>query len=171
MTEKDLMKKGILIICLIILLPNIIIFGQDRNIEAFTHPFSNIKQKVSLYYSPNSYFKELDSDKEAGWLVVIKQKRDNYFQIDIEDLKLYNIWVHKGDLGVVVQNHDSIAIPMYSMPFLDSPKITYVHESNIGLIYDISDKMLFIQIIKEEDSFFGWVERKYLCGNPYTTCN
>lgn len=165
------MIKILLINCLLIFFSSQVIFGQDKHIEAFTHPLSDINQKISIYYSPNLYFKELESDKEAGWIVVIKQQQDNFFQIDIEDLKLYNTWIHKGDLGVVVQNYDSIAIPMYSMPFLDSSPLTYIYESCIGLIYDISDKMLFIQIIKEEDSFFGWVERKYLCGSPYTTCN
>lgn len=162
------MKK--LFITGILIFSNLIMLGQDMHIEAFTHPLSDIKQKVSLYSNPYIYYKELESDKEAGWIVNIKQQKDNYFQIDIQDLRLYNKWIHKGDLGVVVQNYDTIAIPVYSLPTFNSPKLTCIYESCIGLVYDISDKMLFIQITKEGVSFYGWVEKKYLCGNPYTTC-
>lgn len=111
----------------ILIFSNLIMFGQDMHIEAFTHPLSDINQKVSLYSNPDVYYKELKSDKEAGWTVVIKQKKDNYFQIDIQDLKLYNKWIHKGDLGVVVQNYDSTAIPVYSLPSINSPKLTYIY--------------------------------------------
>ena len=147
------------------------LFGQDNNIEAFTHPLFDIKQNISIYTAPTLYYKELKADTEAGWIVTIKDKRDNYFQIDIEDLDLYNIWVHKGDVGIVIQNYDSITIPVYNEPNTNSYKSSYIYESCIGLIYDISDKMLFLHIIKGNESYFGWVERKYLCGSPYTTCN
>lgn len=165
------MKKIILLFCLSAVFADFELLGQHNNIEAFTHPLSDIKQKVSIYYAPNMYYKELKSDTEAGWIVIIKQKTGNYFQIDIEDLKLYDIWIHVGDVGIVVQNYDSITIPIYIEPDTTSFKSRYIYESCIGLIYDISDNLIFLQIIKENECFFGWVERKYLCGSPYTTCN
>ena len=89
-------------------------FGQKiyKNIEGFTHPV-DIKKRLSIYSNPNIYLKELKADVETGWMVEVKQKKDNYFQIDIKDLKLYNVWIHLGDIGIVVQNYDSIAIPVY----------------------------------------------------------
>jgi hypothetical protein len=141
------------------------------NIEAFTHPISDINQTVSIYRNPDVYLKELQSDVEAGWIINIKGKKGNYFQIDIDDLKLYDIWIHLGDIGVVVQNYDSIAIPVYIKADTTSLKYEYIYYSCIGLVYDISENFLFLQITKEGKNIYGWVERKYLCGSPYTTCN
>lgn len=164
------MKRIILLICLLVFFGDLEVFGQ-QDIEAFTHPLSDIKQKVPIYHAPNEYYMELKSDTEAGWIVSIKQKAGNYFQIDIKELKLHDKWIHIGDVGTVVQNYDSIAIPIYTEPDTTSFKSRYIYESCIGLIYDISDNLIFLQFVKEKECFFGWVERKYLCGNPYTTCN
>jgi hypothetical protein len=164
------MIRNISLICLSVFLTNVSLYAQ-YNVEAFTHPLSTITQTVSIYSNPDVYSKELKSDIEAGWIVIVKQKKGNYFQIDIEDLKLHNIWIHIGDIGIVIQNYDSIAIPVYSKPDTTSYINKYIYESTIALIYDISENLLFLQVIKEFDSFFGWIERKYLCGSPYTTCN
>jgi hypothetical protein len=163
-------KKIIILFCISVVFADFELLGQ-YHIEAFTHPLSDINQKVSIYRAPNVYYKELKSDTEAGWIVDVKQKTGNFFQIDINDLRLNNIWIHIGDLGTVVQNYDSIAIPIYIEPDTTSFKSRYIYESCIGLIYDISDNLILLQIIKENECFFGWIERKYLCGSPYTTCN
>jgi hypothetical protein len=165
------MNKNIIILfSLFVVFTEIELLGQ-YHIEAFTHPLSNTKQKVSIYRAPDVYYKELKSDVEAGWIVDVKEKSGNYFQIDISDLKLRNIWIHIGDIGTVVQNYDSIAIPIYVEPDTTSFIFRYIYESCIGLIYDISDNMILLQICKDSECFFGWIERKYLCGSPYTTCN
>jgi hypothetical protein len=164
------MTRNITLICLFVCLINIRLFAQ-YNVEAFTHPLSITTQTVSIYSSPDVYSQELKSDIEAGWIVIVKQRKGNYFQMDIEDLNLRNIWIHIGDVGIVIQNYDPIAIPAYNQPDTTSCINNYIYESSIALIYDISESLLFLQVVKESDSFFGWIERKYLCGNPYTTCN
>lgn len=140
-----------------------------NNVEAFTHPV-DIEHSVSIYYSPGEYYKELDSDDEAGWIVNVKKRKLNYFQIDIPELKLNNVWIHLGDIGIVIQNYDSIALPIFSEPNVNSKVITHIYQSYIALIYDISNNFFLLQIITNEKCFFGWVERKYLCASPYTTC-
>lgn len=163
------MRKYIFTICfLLAFIPTI---GQvDKSyLEAFTHPI-NLKP-ISMYHSPNIYYKELNSDKEGGWIIVIKQKNNNFFEIDIDQLNLYNIWVHIGDIGLVVQNYDSIPITLYDKPDTLSTKSTYIYESCIGLVYDINDKLVLLQINTNNECLLGWVEKKYLCSNPYTTCN
>ena len=141
---------------------------QYDNIEAFTHPLGN--KSASIYYKPDYYYKEIKPDEEAGWIVQIKAQESNYFKIDIVDLNLKNIWIHKGDIGVVVQNYDSLSIPVYTIPNTDSKVIYYIKNSTIGLIYGISDDYFLLQINIDGFCYFGWVERKYLCSNPYTTC-
>jgi hypothetical protein len=164
------MRIHILFYSIFFLFVPIELFGQ-YNIEAFTHPCLDIKQKVSLYRKPNEYFKELKSDTEAGWIVRIKQKTDNFFQIDIDDLKLHEVWIHKGDVGINVQNYDSIRIPVFIEPDTNSIISRYINEYCIGLIYDISDTMLFLKLEIRNNIIYGWIERKYLCGSPFTTCN
>ena len=147
-------------------------FGQKiyKNIEGFTHPV-DIKKRLSIYSNPNIYLKELKADVETGWMVEVKQKKDNYFQIDIKDLKLYNVWIHLGDIGIVVQNYDSIAIPVYLAPNTNSIVSKYIFKSCVGLIYDVTGDFFLLQIIQDNQYTFGWIERKYLCSNPYTTCS
>ncbi|MDR1006116.1 MAG: hypothetical protein LBL74_04555 [Bacteroidales bacterium] len=144
------------------------LFAQ-YNREVFTHPL-NLKP-ISIYHTPYAYYMELKSDNEGGWIAKVKHKSENYFEIDIEELNLYNVWVHLGDLGLIVQNNDSIAIPVYSNQDTNSTINEYIYESYIGLIYDISDNFVFLQLIIDDKCLFGWVENKYLCSNPYTTCN
>jgi len=163
------MKKYIVLLIFL----SMFLIGESKvkynNIKAFTHPI-DIKHSVSIYNAPGKYYKELNPDIEAGWIVNVKQRECNYFQIDILDLKIYNVWIHVGDIGVVVQNYDSVALPVFSRPDTNSVIINYVYNSCIGLIYDISDNFLLLQIITEKECYFGWVERRFLCYNPYTTC-
>jgi len=155
---------------LLAFMPAIIIPQENYNhFEAFTHPL-NIKDSVSIYLEPNKYYKELGSDLEAGWIVKVKQKKENYFKIDIVDLKLHDIWIHIGDIGIVVQNYDSIALPVYTVSDTNSLVNKYIYKTCIGLIYDVKGDMYLLQIVIENECFFGWIERKYLCPNPYTTC-
>jgi hypothetical protein len=163
------MKKNLLSVFLFLIVEFAIGQVSNTNIKAFTHPINN-KQKVSIYYSPGKYFKELSSDIEAGWIIEVKQKKVNYFQIDIKDLSLSNVWIHTGDVGVVVQNYDSIALPIYTAPNINAEVSKYVYNTCIGLLYDYTDDFFLLQLIINDKCFFGWVERKYLCSNPYTTC-
>ncbi len=163
------MKKKLLVIALLIIFKTTIGQENQATIKAFTHPF-DIDQSVSIYHSPNKYYKELSADIEAGWIVKVNQKEGNYFQIDIEDIQLKNIWIHMGDIAVVIQNYDSIALPIYTAPNTNAAVSKYVYYSCIGLLYDYTDDFFLLQLITENECFFGWVERKYLCYNPYTTC-
>jgi hypothetical protein len=163
------MKKYIVLQVLLF----VFLIGESKdkydNIKAFTHPL-DIKHSVSIYHTPGNYFRELKPDVEAGWIINVKQREKNYFKIDILDLKILDIWIHVGDIGVVVQNYDSIALPIFSRPDTNSIVINFVYKSCIGLIYDISDNFFLLQVITEEACYFGWVERRFLCYNPYTTC-
>ena len=87
--------------------------GQ-QTLEAFTHPVECLSHKVSIYSAPNVHYMEISSSTEAGWIVQVYERQGNYFRIDIEDLELYNVWIHCGDIGVNIQNYDSINIPLFS---------------------------------------------------------
>jgi len=143
------------------------------NFEAFTHPVNS--NDIPLYYKPCKFYSYLQSDTEAGWVVKIKKKHSRYFLVKLPEecnLSKKNVWIKAGDVGVVVQNYDSIKIPLYKSANTLSKPIKYIYSSSIGEIYDIKKKVVLLDIILDSgEVVHGWVEKKYLCGNPYTTCN
>ena len=143
--------------------------GQS-GFEAFTHPEGFLPQTVSIYHSPNVYSKEIESDKEAGWIVRVYERRGNYLRIDIEDLELHGVWVHCGDIGVVIQNYDNLQIPFFSSLIDIKCDTTYITKSYMAIVYDYVDPYVFVRI-DSKNNIYGWIEKKYLCGSPYTTCH
>ena len=163
-----------IIVFLLLLIGSSNICGQSfflqNHLSAFTNP--NGLNKTSIYSSPYNYMMEISPDEEAGWEITLKGMVDNFFCVDIEDLNLKNVWIHKGDIGIVIQNYDSIPIPIYSS-FFDFDTINaskeYVYTGHVAIVYDISEKFVFVHI--PQLYIYGWIDRKYLCGSPYTTCN
>lgn len=143
------------------------------NLKAFTHPED--LSVVSLYSKPNKFYRYLQSDIEAGWIISVEKKYTGFFYIKLpEECKLSkkNVWIKAGDIGVVIQNYDSIKIPIYvSVDTLSQPS-GFIYISMIGKVYDIKDNLVLLGITLDNGEITqGWVEKKYLCGNPYTTCN
>lgn len=139
-------------------------------IEAFSHPIN--KNPIELYKKPNKFYKTLLPDTEAGWTVTVIKKEKQYFELNIEELSLYNVWVKVGDIGLIIQNNNGENIPLYINPSTTSSVKFILTESYIGKIYDIKDDFVLVRIKdKNNKCICGWVERRYLCSNPYTTCN
>ncbi len=160
-------SKVILLFCLILLIGCKTV--DYDNIEAFTHPLT--LEPIPIYSHPGKYLRNIDSDVEAGWIVRITKKRGEYFQVNIEDLSLHNIWIKSGDMGLVIQNYDSLQIPMYLKPDTNASVERFILESHIGLLYDIRNNFALLRIMVNGEEVEGWIELKYLCGNPYTTCS
>lgn len=145
------------------------VYGQQM-FEAFTHPTADLFQRISIYSAPNVHYTEIDSDTEAGWIAQVYERKGNFFRIDIKDLSLNNVWIHCGDLGVNIQNYDSINIPLLSSIVKDKCDTTYINFGCTAIVYDFKDPFVFVRINVSDTSLYGWVEKKYLCGSPYTTC-
>lgn len=143
--------------------------GQT-SFEAFTHPEANTQQRVSIYHSPNVYYTEVLSGDEAGWIVHIHERQGNYFRIDIDDLNMNNVWIHCGDLGVVIQNYDNTNIPLFSSISMVNCDTTFLTQSYSAIVYDFVDQFVFVRIEDGDKPLYGWIEKRYLCGSPYTTC-
>jgi len=146
--------------------------SQQVNIEAFTHPYD--LEQVPIYSMPNKFYSYLQSDTEAGWIITVKRQRAGYFYVKLADdcyLSKKHIWLKAGTLGCVIQDYDSIRVPMYVSADTLSNKVLYIYTSTIGSIYDIKKEMILLSIKSGDKEVQGWVEKKYLCGNPYTTCN
>ncbi len=156
----------------IIYLTQLLFYGcttHYSNIEAYTHAID--LKSISIYSKPGKYYKKLDSDTEGGWIAEVKRKGKDYFEISISDLSLNDVWIRAGELGLTVQNYDSLRIPMSIHPDTTSLACNYLYTSYVGRVYDIYKGFAFLEITVDKKSIKGWVEFKYLCGNPYTTCN
>jgi hypothetical protein len=164
------MKKIYIIFCIGLFLYSCVC--QKVNFEAFTHPYN--LEKIPVYSKPNKFYSYLQSDTEAGWVVKIQEQKSGYFYVKLPtdcDLLKKDIWVKSGDIGIVIQNYDSIKIPMYVSADTLSNSIAYIYTSTIGRIYGIKKELVLLSIKYDNKDIQGWVEKKYLCGNPYTTCN
>ena len=164
------MKKKYMIFCIGLFLYSCVC--KKNTFEAFTQPYN--LDKISVYSEPNKFYSYLQSDIEAGWIVKIKGQKSGHFYVKLpDDCSLFkkNIWVKQGDIGVIIQNYDSIKIPMYSSSNTLSKPIVYIYTSTIGKVCDIKKELVLLDIEYDDKNIQGWVEKKYLCGNPYTPCN
>ena len=142
------------------------------SLEVFTHPY-NLNQ-VPTYRSPNKFYSYLQADTEGGWIVEIQKQSEGFFYVKLPsecELPQKGIWLKAGDLGVVVQNYDSIEIPVYLSADTLSVPVTYISHSTTGIICSIKKDFVLLRCRYNGAEVKGWVQKKYLCGNPYTSCN
>lgn len=163
------MRRDLVVYIIIFILFSINSTGQ--NILCFTHPMCNIDESISLYSEPDVYKCELYVDGEAGYEVDAIRKEENYILISHLPVQENPIWISIGDLGVVVQNYDRDSIPMYIQPDSLSFIQTFLVETYIAILYDWTEKFVKVQIEDSNMNFIGWIDRRYICGSPYTTCN
>ena len=145
---------------------------SQTNFYAFTHPKS--KKKIKTYLLPHKFYSYLYADKEAGWIVQVEKENKGYFKIKLPEecsYKLKEIWVKSGDIGVVIQNYESFKVPVYKSFKNKSKIIFFINKSIIAKIYDFKNSLVLIKVVNNKKEIWGWIEQKYLCGNPYTTCN
>lgn len=145
---------------------------RTSSFEAFTHPYK--LDLMPTYSSPNKFYSYLQADTEGGWIVEIQKQQEGFFYVKLPsgcELPKKYIWVKSGDLGVVIQNYNSIGIPVYLSADTLSVPATYILNSVIGIIYSIKKDFVLLRCRYNGYEIKGWVQKKYLCGNPYTTCN
>lgn len=167
------MKLKLFILALLFFQSSFSVSQRIDIVECFTHPISAISNPISLYTEPYHYEKELyiDHGSEGGYLVIAEEIFDNFIKIRLLNDSTYVRWVHVGDVGVVIQNYDHLLIPIYSDCSDQSTIITYIDNSYIGLIVNFSKDFICLMINTQKNLIYGWVEKKYICGDPYTTCN
>lgn len=162
------MMKKILIFLLILF--SIHIYGQS--IECFTHPLCKIDDPIPIYSKPGVYIKDLYISGEAGYEVEALKKESDFILLSHIPSETDSIWVNIGDVGVVIQNYSEDSIPIYSLPDSLSMIQTYLFESSIAILLDWNENFVFVQIQENNmKEYTGWINRRFVCGSPYTTCN
>jgi len=139
---------------------------------AFTHPFE--MQDIYIYSSPqlDSAFGTMSSGEEGGWRVTLIDSYQHFFKgvmtegPNSED----TIWLNSKDVGIVVQNYDSIPIKVFGNRRNTSVRDT-IWWSLTARVTDFDRNQACITFFEGENEVTGWVSRDYLCDNPMTTCN
>lgn len=163
--EGNMIKK---ILIFIIVLSPIDMLAQY--LECFTHPLCKIDAPIPIYSEPYVYIKDLYILGEAGYEVEALKRDNNFILISHLPNENEPIWVQIGDVGIVIQNYNKDSIPVYSQPDSLSMIQTYLLESHIAL-FDWNENFVLMQIKEHNMECTGWINRRYVCGSPYTTCN
>ena len=161
-----MMKK--ILIFIIVIYP-IGILGQC--IECFTHPLCGFP--IALFSMPSAHacIGNLDIPGEAGYEVEAVRAENGYILLSHPKKESEQVWVRIGDIGVVIQNYNNYSIPVYSQPDSLSTVQTYLLESYIGILYNWNKDFVMVCVKDEKTEHVGWIDRRYVCGSPYTTCN
>lgn len=167
-TNYSMIKKIVIFILAII---PIDILGQG--IDCFTHPLCGFP--ITLYSSPSAFacLKDLSipTSGEAGYEVVALRKENSFILLSFPYGENEQAWVKIGDVGVVIQNYSNYSIPIYTQPDSSSTVQTNLLTGYIAILYDWTEDFVRVCVKDEESECIGWIDRQYICGSPYTTCN
>lgn len=139
--------------------------------EAFFLPLS--QEPIEIYDGPTgSVIGELIPDEESGWELLLMKQQSGFFKVVVLYGKYQNdtLWLNSRDVGVVVQNYDSIPIFTYHNEMSNIVSDT-LYNSLIANVLNYNQNMALIRYQRDNRLNVGWISRTYLCGNPMTTCN
>ena len=108
---------------------------------------------------------------EAGYEVEALRAENGYIMLSHLNEEKEHVWVRVGDVGIVIQNYNNYSIPVFFHPDSLSTVQTYLSESYIAILYDWNKDFVMVSIKDEKMEYIGWINRRYVCGSPYTTCN
>lgn len=126
---------------------------------------------LDIYDTPKGkLIRKIPPDEEAGYIVYILDVKDDFFNVDFEELDIKNVWIRKGTLGIVTRNYDSEKLNLYKNPKLES-KVSYVLENEqIVKVLNVCNDWAYVETISDNKVQKGWLQPDMQCGNPYTTC-
>lgn len=135
------------------------------------------KSGTNIRVSPkgNVITKLIVDDLNHDYLLKLTESKNGWFKIEgpiqgiVSDIELPEGkgWIHGSVISVDTRNYDN-----QHLSILDKPKtgkvLRVIKEVEIGLRL----KELCGEWIKvEHDGIVGWIESKWLCGNPLTNCS
>lgn len=163
------MIKLILIAVIVIIVGCQSNYSDEILVRGFTHSDSEI---LDVYEpSGGKVLKSIGPDEEAGWIVNIIGKQDNYFLINIKDLSLDSIFVLKGTISLNTRNYDGQQIELYKLSDKHSEIVAYLNGEQTVKILDVCKEWAYVEGKRANGkNVKGWLEPDMQCGNPYTTC-
>lgn len=171
------MKKFVNILNIILL--SIVLYALNScvGIKGFIYSDSDLDLDSIPIYDKSSKIKHYikNKNKEENYFIVsIYKKANDYVKIRgnyaFSSTKDVKGWISIEDIRTNLISE--LKIPIHKYPnhyscfyYINSPQ-WYAIEIN-----DIKGKWVLILYETDEIKISGWIETKYICGNPYTTCN
>lgn len=126
---------------------------------------------LDIYDAPNGKIvRRIPPDEEAGHIVYISGVKDNFFEVDFEELNIKNVWIKKGMLGLITRNYDGRKLNLYKSPKLDSKVSSVLENEHIVKVMNVCNDWAYVETINDGKTKKGWLQPDMQCGNPYTTC-
>lgn len=128
----------------------------------------------------------LPPDEESGWGITIVGQSENYFKIyniwrqEAKTLNYWEndwmndykyVWIKKGRVGLNINNYDNQKVPIYSKSNTKSEIIGYIETAQTVSVLDACKDWAYIKGVNGKEEILGWLEPKWQCGNPLTTCS
>lgn len=112
----------------------------------------------------NSAYYFMVSEEVNGWFKISSPIYGVETDIQIPDK---NVWIHSSVLGTDTRNYSGEHLPLLDKPKNGNVVATITNETlGLGI-----KEMCGDWVLVKYKSVEGWIERKWLCGNPLTTCN
>lgn len=121
----------------------------------------------------------IDDEDNIAFFLTVHAAKDGWLQIGntIDNMARgmeYNssgeCWIHGSVVGVDTRNYGGETIELYDSAYSAGETIATITEELYGLqVLDICGE--WVKIRSTEKNLEGWVESKWLCGNPLTSCS
>lgn len=124
-----------------------------------------------------SYYIKNDTLKEDYFELKVVKRHGDMFKIKFASARNENYiregWIELKYVGVYLRPHgSSIIYPVYQQPTEKSKHHTVVNTSSELIdVTDVCGDWLKIRMKIKSRYEIGWMHRKYLCANPYSTCD
>jgi len=117
---------------------------------------------------------------DVEWMIDLHEAWNGWFRInpkiyseeaDEIDLKTVNCWVHGSILASSTRNYGGQTLKFYARPDTKS-NVNFTVSDEISVTF-VDIKKGWAQVCyvnKDGKKLIGWIEDKWLCPNPYTTC-
>lgn len=112
-------------------------------------------------------------DGDSIFMFSIYNPRNGWWQIHAKIINGTPVeneaWIHYSVLEMRTRNYGGQSLNLYKEPSADSPVVAVIRDQEAGVRpMDMSPDGEWTKVKAKAGT--GWIETKWLCGNPYTTC-
>lgn len=134
---------------------------------------------TNIRNAPNGkvVYKLVRTDENFEYFITCSEAKDGWFKIHGEIASMESPvilegenWIHGSVLGAATRNYGSESIPVYA----DANSATVVTQitSEVGLSFlDLCKDKVKVKWKDDKGNHEGWIDVKWVCGNPLTTCS
>ncbi len=104
-------------------------------------------------------------NKKDGWLPIVLSGSN-----DISGYTFPDGWVNVGNVKVGIQNYDNKEVAIFENPS-GKNQINAIYNSQIATVLDVNGDWAYLEVIDSAgNKLRGWIDPKWYCDNPYSTC-